>query len=393
VNPAKLSTLELTFLRKPEPRKRIAMTVLAGALAGLLYGLFWPGWYRSWLTVVPVGSSKPSLSGILGAQVGGLAGALEGATSVDASRIAAVLQSASVTDAVISRFDLKGRYGERYLENARDELWSRCDVRVIAKPNLAQLSCEDRDPAFLHDMLAFFAEHGNLVFQRISLGSASEEVRFMEVRVSELRKEATERADRMRDFQEKHRIVDLDTQAKAVVTALAGLHAQRVNKQLELEYARTFASPYEVTTRQLESQLSVLNRRLEDIEDVQAAPSPADIARKTQPAAPRGLFPPAMAVPQLRSDMERLYLDRKVAEATLVFAMERLEAARATQAREVSTFQVLDLPEAATMRSRPRPVKSLLMGAALGLAIATLAEAWRGRRRPALASSLEGDGS
>jgi uncharacterized protein involved in exopolysaccharide biosynthesis len=388
VSPVTLPKLELSFLVSPETRRRIAVVALAGAVAGLLYGLLAPSWYRSWLTVVPAGSVKPSISALLGAQVGGLAGTLEGAPGVDAARIAAVLQSAAVTDAVIAKFDLQKRYGVSYLEVARDELWSHCDVRVLAKPNLAQLSCEDRDPAFLHDMLAFFADHGNQVFQRISTGSAAEEVRFLEGRVSELRKEATEAAARMRDFQEEHRIVDLDTQAKAVVTALAGLHAQRVNKQLELDYARTFTSRDEVSTRQLESQLAVLNRRLGDTEDVPAVPPPADAARKPLPAAPRSLFPPAMAVPQLRSEFERLYLERKVAESTLVFAMEHLEGARASQARDVSTFQVLDLPAAATLKSRPSPVRSLFTGAALGLAFAVLAEAWRGRRKPPLAVAV-----
>jgi capsule polysaccharide export protein KpsE/RkpR len=385
VSPVTLPKLELSFLVSPETRRRIAVVALAGAVAGLLYGLFAPGWYRSSLVVVPVGSAKPSISGILSAQVGGLAGALEGVGGVDAARIASVLQSAAVTDAVIAKFDLQKRYGVSYLEVARDELWSHCEVRVLAKPNLAQLSCEDRDPAFLHDMLAFFADHGNQVFQRISTGSAAEEVRFLEGRVSELRKEATEAAARMRDFQEEHRIVDLDTQAKAVVTALAGLNQQRVNKQVELEYARTFSSPYEVATRQLESQVAVLNRRLGDIEGDQAVLSPADTAKKPQQMAPRSIFPPAMAVPKLRSEFERLFLERKVAESTLVFAMEHLEGARASQARDVSTFQVLDLPAAATLKSRPSPVRSLFTGAALGLAFAVLAEAWRGRKKPLLA--------
>lgn len=66
------------------------------------------------------------------------------------------------------------------------------------------------------------------------------------------------------------------------------------------------------------------------------------------------MFPAALAVPQLRAEFDKLYRDRKVAEATLVFALERLEGAKANEARDVSTFLVLDPPTVPTKKSRPK---------------------------------------
>ena len=60
--------------------------------------------------------------------------------------------------------------------------------------------------------------------------------------MAELRRQADEAAARMREFQEKHQIVDLDSQARAVVTSVAAVNAQRIAKQMELDYARTFSS-------------------------------------------------------------------------------------------------------------------------------------------------------
>ena len=60
-------------------------------------------------------------------------------------------------------------------------------------------------------MLTYFAEHGNQVFRRVSVSSATEEVRFLERRVVELRQSADETAARIRAFQEEHQIVDLDS--------------------------------------------------------------------------------------------------------------------------------------------------------------------------------------
>ena len=368
--------LDLSFLRSRGAQKRIILAVAAGAALGAAYALFTPRWYRSVLTVVPAKQQKPGLSGLLGGDLGALAGGLDlGGNSADAQRISAVLQSIAVSDAVIDKFNLKARYDEKYQEFARQDLWRHCEAKILVKPNLVQLSCEDQDPQFVKEMLSYFADIGNQVFQRVNVGSATEEVRVMEKRVAELRTQADESAARMREFQETHQIVDLDAQAKALVTSVAAVNAQRITKKMELDYARGFASRDEASSRKLESQLLVMDEALRDLEQPTEAPAPAGNGKRDA----KGLFPAAMSVPKLRAEYERLYRDRKVAEATLIFALDRLESARASKARDVSTFQVLDPPTVPTRKSRPRGLESLLTGTILGFLAGVLTEALRAR--------------
>jgi tyrosine-protein kinase Etk/Wzc len=368
---------DISFLRPRAAQKRIAVVTLACVVGAGVYAFVAPKWYSSSVTVVPVKAPTGggALAGLIGGAAAGLAsGFVESAMGgPDSARIAAVLQSAVVTDAVIDKFDLRTRYDQKYQETTREELWRHCSVKALPKPNLVQLSCEDRDPKFVQQMLAYFAEYGNQVFRRVSSSSASEEARFLEKRVQELRQQADDAADRMRAFQEQHRIVDLDTQAKAVVSSLATLNAQRITKQLELDYARTFSSDAESTNRQLESQLSVVGRKLRDLE-VPTEPDGASSQRSTGPG--RGMFPAALEVPKLRAEFETLLRDRKVAEATLIFALERLEGAKATEARDVSTFQVLDPPPLPTRKSRPKRGVIIAVFAVLGFGFAVGREAW-----------------
>jgi len=374
-------SIDLSFLRSRAVLKRIAIVTLAFAVVGLLYGLLAPKWYRSVLTVVPAKSQRGGggLASLLGGDASGLAaGFLEGSAmgGADAARVAAVLQSIAVSDAVIEKFDLKKRYGEKYQETTRDDLWKHCDVKVLPKPGLVQLSCEDKEPKFVQEMLAYFADYGNQVFRRVSGSSASEEARFLEKRVAELRQQADDAAARMRDFQEKYKIVDLDTQAKAVVSALAALNSQKISKQLELDYARTFSSREEASLRQLESQLSVMGQKMRSLEETSSGDPRGTDKPDPGPASGKGgMFPAALDVPKLRAQVETLYRDRKVAEATLVFALERLEGAKANEARDVSTFLVLDPPALPTRPSRP---KRLLTAAALPVLafLVTLALEW-----------------
>jgi tyrosine-protein kinase Etk/Wzc len=364
------------FLLHRRSQMRIGRAALACAAIAALYVVIAPRWYRAVLTVVPAKPQKAGLSSMLGGELGGLAASLDPSLGggADAPRTAAVLQSIAVSDAVIEKFDLRARYREKYQESAREALWRHCEVKTLPKPNLIQLSCEDKDPRFAQAMLQFFAEYGNQVFRRVGVSSASEEVRFLEGRTAELHRQADETATRMREFQEKYRIVDLDTQAKAVVSAVAALNTQRIAKQLELEYARTFSAGDEATLQSLRSQLSVVGDKLRDLED---PPAPVDGRRRSGDREGATMFPAALSVPKLRAEYEGLYRDRKVAEATLVFALERLEAARATEARDVSTFMVLDPPTLPTRHARPKRLVVLLAATLLGAFLVTASEWWR----------------
>jgi tyrosine-protein kinase Etk/Wzc len=233
-----------------------------------------------------------------------------------------------------------------------------------------QLSCEDKDPRFVQEMLAFFAEYGNQVFQRLSGSSASEEVKFLRVRVAELRRQADESAESMRAFQEKHRIVDLDTQARAVVSSLAELNRQGIAKEMELDYTRMFSAQGEAANRQLEAQLSVVEAKARDLQESRLEdgqlPKKRDRRAKTSSAE---MFPAALDVPRIRAEFEKLYRDRRVAEATLIFGLERLGGAEANQAREVSTFLILDQPTIPDRTSRPKRLLVLAISVLAGLVL------------------------
>jgi len=377
-----VKSLDLSFLRAPGVRKRIIAVTFLGALAGVLYTLLAPKWYRSTVTVVPASSQRPSgIASLMGAELGGLAaglGAVAGG-GAEVPRIAAVLQSVAVADAVIAKFDLRARYDQKYQESTRDELWQHCQVKALAKPSLVQLTCEDTDPQFVQALLAYFTDVGNQVFRRVSVSSASEEVRYLEKRVAELRRQADDSAARMREFQEKHQIVDLDAQAKALVSAMATLNGQRIAKQMELGYAQTYSARGEPDALQMESKLRIVEEKLKDLEMSQDSISETVPSRAGRGSG-NGIFPAAFKVPQLRAEFEKLYRDRKVAEATLIFSLDRLESARANEARDVSSFQVLDPATAPTRRSRPRGMPSVATGAMVALALAFAWEWWRDRR-------------
>ncbi len=348
-------------VRTPEAT-RIAVIAAAGLCLAVLYVLLAPSWYSSTLTVVPATPSKgglgTQLAGALGAAID-LPGDLSG--NADVERIAAVLESTSMADAVIAKFDLRTRYDETYIEHARKRLWSHCSTRIDRKAKLVALTCEDKDPKFVQSMLEYFGEYGNAMFRRVSTSSASEEVKFLEQRVAEMRKETDEAAQRLREFEEKHKIVDLESQSRAVVSTMASLRSQEIAKELQLSYLNSFSAKDESTAIQLRQQLDVMGAKFRRLENDEQSASEASRSAKAN------IFPAALSVPRLRFELEQLYRDKKIHEADLLLLMQRLEMAHVNEARDTSTFVIFDPPALPTYRSRPKRLLVLVVGFLGGL--------------------------
>jgi uncharacterized protein involved in exopolysaccharide biosynthesis len=377
---------------------RIVIVAALATVGAAAYSLVAPKWYQSQLVVVPVPAPRGGVP-LLGGS-GGLQSMLELPVELnlgpsDVERVAAVFHSASVTNAVIEKFDLTRRYRLDYVEDARTELWRHCSTHVEKKPGLVVLTCEDRSPDGANAMAEFFGEVGNRVFRRVSASSAGEERRFLEARVAQARHDMDEASRRLKEFQERNRIVDIGEQAKAVVSSMATLRAEMLAKQVQLAYLDGVAARDEASTEQLRKQIAVIEDKLRSLEVSQttsapvvaavgAAPRPrARGGRRGAPDSQPGLFPGAMRVPMLRYELEQLFREQKVQETLYLLLSQRHEMARVSEARDTSTFQILDRPTRATRRWRPRRTlitgMGFFFGLVLGVGVVLAPAYWRRR--------------
>jgi uncharacterized protein involved in exopolysaccharide biosynthesis len=333
----------------------LLFTILGGVAAGV-YAFMAPSWYSARLTVVPSTRSQESAAMLLASKLPGI-----DASSADSKRIEAVLTSTSVTDEVIAKFDLQKRYGTAFHEQTRQTVWKHCSTSVDKKSGVVALICEDKDPKVAMEMTAYFGEVGNRVFGRVMTSSAREEVRFLEAQVASARKDVDEASLRLREFQERHKVIDLPEQAKAVISAMASIKGELVSKELELSYLSSFASRTESSVLQLRQQIAIMESKLRQLESAAAKATPA-----AGSASKGEFFPEAMAVPELRFELEQLLRDQKIKETVFALMTQRLEMARVDAARDTPTFSILDHPTLPTFRSRPIRRKVAMTGAAAG---------------------------
>src|SRR5581483_579036 len=102
----------------------------------------------------------------------------------------------------------------------------------------------------------------------------------------------------------RYKIVDLEAQSKAVVSAMASLRSQEISKDLQLSYLNTFSSRDESTAAQLRQQLTVMNNKFKKLElapeDDQLATLNPGLVGKVVASRTADMFPAAMSVPKLR---------------------------------------------------------------------------------------------
>jgi uncharacterized protein involved in exopolysaccharide biosynthesis len=345
--------------------RRVALAWVTCLSIAAAYAFLAPNWYEAQLSVIPTAPPKAA-SGLAAALAGELP--IDIGVSSDADRIQAVFHSRSVSDAVIHKFSLLERYHKRTIESAREALWTHCLTRIEKRPSVVTLSCEDTDPETARAITGHFGEIGNQAFVRVSTSAAASERKFLEQRVQEARKDMNRAAERLRAFQEQHKVIDLTEQSKAVVSAMAKLKGDLLSKQLELSYLSSFSSADESTAVQLRQQIAILERQLQSLEDT-ATPQPGDKTPDTKPrkSEAKDIFPTVMSVPRLRFDLEQLFRDQKIEETVFLLLTQRLEMAKMNEARDTPAFQILDAPVTPTQKSRPKRLPILLFGALLGL--------------------------
>ena len=367
--------------------RTVVVLVVLGTAAGLAYGFTATKWYEAHLTLIPSQRSQDSAAMAL---AGKLPFAMD-SMSTDVQRIQAVLRSVSVTDDVIEKFQLEKRYQAGYREATRAALWSHCTTAVDRRSGVVSLACEDTDPKHAMEMTAYFGEVGNRVFGRVSASSAREERKFLEAQVAKARADVDEASRKLREFQEKHHLVDLPEQSKATISAMASIQGELLSKQLELSYLSSFSASNEPGVAQLRRQIGIMQAKLNQLEQAGSTTHDGPVATGSNAgsagSADARFFPGAMNVPQLRFDLEQLMREQKMQETVYFLLTQRYEMARVDEARDTSTFQILDYPTLPEHKSRPRKSKlaiaGLFSGAALAFALILIPAWWKRRNQTA----------
>ncbi|HLV95094.1 MAG TPA: GNVR domain-containing protein [Candidatus Acidoferrales bacterium] len=273
-----------------------------------------------------------------------------------------ILQSRTVQDDVISKFDLRKVYGDKRWEDARTDLAKRTSVSEDRKSEIIAIAVEDRSPQRAQQMAQEYISSLNNVVVNLNTSSAHRERVFLEDRLNQVQKDLESAEKNFSEFASKNTAIDIQEQGKAMITAGASLEGQLIAAQTELEGLRQIFTNNNVRVRETQARVDELKRQLRQLGG-KTAPASAGT-----PQAEGMPYPTIRQLPILGVTYADLYRRMKVEDAVFQTLTQQYEAAKVEEAKETPSVKVLDSPELPERKSFPSRLLIMCLGMMLAFA-------------------------
>jgi capsule polysaccharide export protein KpsE/RkpR len=307
--------------------------------------------------LLPALANKPGLNGLTG-----IAGDLLG-TKDSGALFVKVLESRTIEDTLINRFDLRKRYHIKYWEDTRNKLQSRTTITEDKKSGVLKLVVEDRDPQLATSLAAAYIEALDQVMATVATSSARRQRIFLEQRLADEKKFLEDSEKQFGQFASSSMVLDVPQQTRVTVEAAARLQGEMIAARAELEGLEQIYTADNYRTRSLRARVAELEKELAKINGGQGS------AGATQD--PTNPYPSVKSLPVLGVQWADLYRITKVHETVFELLTQQYEIARIQEAKEIPTVKVLDAPVVSEKRY-PRPWIVIILGVLASAALACL---------------------
>lgn len=268
-----------------------------------------------------------------------------------------ILQSRTVQDHLVEKFDARKLYGARYLEDARRELADHTDISLDRKSGIITLKVSDSSAPRAAAMVAEYVNELNWIVNNLSTSSARRERVFLEERLKQVKGDLEGAEEQFSVFASQKGTIDIQAQGKAMVEAAATLQGQLIAAQSELEAMRQIYTNNNVRVRAVEARVAELRRQLRRIGGAGASEN----------SAAQELYPSIRQLPLLGVNYADLLRRVRVQEAVFETLTQEYELAKVQEARETPVVKELDPPRVPEKKSFPPRLLIIALGALLAL--------------------------
>lgn len=305
--------------------------------------------------------------GGLGA-LGGMAGSLFRDHSTT-SLFVSLLQSGTVSDHLINRFDLKKVYRKRYAVDAAKRLAHATKIADDKKSGVITIKVSDTDPVRARDMAQAYLEELNRLVTQTSTSAARQERIFIEQRLRSVQSDLENAQLELSDFSSRNTAIDMTAQTRAMVDVGARIEGEIVAERSGLESMRQVYGDENVRIREAQARIGSLQHELSKLAGSSSPPNPAASTGQSDPQQSSGeLYPPLRQLPRLAVRYADLYRRVKVQETVFELLTQQYEMARIEEAKDIPVVRVIDAPGIPEKKSFPP--RLLLSGIATLLAFA-----------------------
>lgn len=313
--------------------------------------------YISTAVILPPQEQKGGGMAAMLGQLGGLAGAAGSIAGLKNPNdmYVGMLQSQTVGDAVIKKFDLQKHYKTETMFATRKQLAKNSNM-VSGKDGLISIIVEDSNPEKASEMANEFVSQLAAVTRKLAVTEAAKRRVFFESQLKTAKESLASAEVVLQDVQKKTGMLQLDGQVKGIIANIAQLQAQIAAREVQLNSARTFATSNNPDVVRAQEELRSLRQQLAKLQ----------VGGKVESG---NLMVPTAQIPEVGVEYIRSLRDVKYSETMFEMMAKQFELAKVDESKESSLIQQLDIAEPAELKSRPRKTMIVLGGLMVGMLI------------------------
>ena len=355
-----------SFLLFWKSRKFIFKNMIIVTLSAIIISLLLPKWYASKAVVLSSGAGLfnflSSISPIPVADFG------LSTINEDINNFIAILQSRTVKEYMVNKFNLIDRYKQRDIEYAIEAFEEKIELEVTEEGTL-EITIIDKDPLIAKEMVNEVLFMLDQINQSIGMEAGKYNREFLENRININKKDLEKAELALKTFQEKTGIIDLVAQLSStmqmsaqaynsIFEAYTALYAKKIETETELAVAKTTLSNNNPTIMQLEKllneqtiQLDQLMIRLDErLQYLLSNISPAQID-----TIPNIEFSVSFnTLPSLGLENARLIREVELQSTIQEILIPQFEQAKLEETKNIPTLQIIDKPKVALNKTKPK---------------------------------------
>jgi tyrosine-protein kinase Etk/Wzc len=351
-------------------RRMVLLVTVACAILSILIAFLLPNWYTATVVLLPpqqnssLGSAIASQLGNLG-PVAALAGGGLGLKSPNDMYVS-MMKSLTVEDKMIDDYDLRREYRKRLMSEARKAFEKHATVDGTGKDGLIRVSVEDRDPVRAAQLANGYVEHFQGLSQNLAITEASQRRLFFEKQLIATKNSLADAEVALQRTEQTTGLIQLDSQAKALIESAAGLRAQIAAKEVQVQAMQTYATGQNSQVIQAQQELESMRAQLEKLG------GSVDTANS--------LIVPKGKLTEAGLDYVRKLREVKYQDAIFEILARQFEIAKLDEAKEGALVQVVDPAIPPDRKSSPKRaiivIVSTVAGFFLGILAALIQAAW-----------------
>jgi len=350
--------------------RRLIVVTAVGALLFLTLALLIPKRYEAVARLMPPDQTNANagLMSALLSQGGGAGLAAFGdilGTRTGGATVVGILNSRTIQDDLIDRFDLRRVYGKKRYEDTRKILQKRSSISEDKKSGIITIAIQDRSPERAAQLAKGYVDDLNGKVEQLTTSSAHRERLFLEARIANIKQQLDQATLRLGQFSSKNKTMDPQIQGKAMLDAASALQGQLIAAETEVSGLRQIYGPENYRVKAASARVGELRQRLKAMSGAQSS-----ISDNVTGSSNSQLYPSLEQLPLLGNTYLELARTAKVQEAVYEVLTKQYELSKVQEAKEIPSIKVLDEPVVPEQWVYPPILVVTLLGAVLSFCFA-----------------------